>query len=118
MTSDAKTAAIHEWMRTIAILLTPVLVAVIGARIASSSAQRQIDVHLIEIATEILQKEPAKSDRALRGWAVEVIDQYSEVKLTPKLKDLLVDSLRLSIRAEFDSALRADMDSAMRRWMR
>ncbi len=93
---DRPTSSVHEWLRTIAILLTPVVVAYVGARFAAASSEKATNARFIEIATQILQTAPTDSTRPLRAWAVDLIDHYSEVKLGPKLKQLLGDSLRLA----------------------
>jgi hypothetical protein len=105
-------SSLQEWLRTLAVLLTPVAVAFVGARYAASNSERDSAARLIGLAIEVLRAPPSDSARPLRGWAVAVVNRYSEVKLSTSLGNLLRDSLSLTAFIELSPSeqMRAAID--------
>jgi hypothetical protein len=73
----------------LASVLTPVVIAVVGQTFSKAEKEREIGVRYVELATNILRTEPKQSTRALRSWAVSVIDHYSEVPLSKQVRNEL-----------------------------
>lgn len=73
----------------VACVLVPIVTAFIAARYADSSAQREANLRLIEVAVGILQQ-PAKPDAVdIRSWALDVIDAHADVKIPPAAREAL-----------------------------
>jgi hypothetical protein len=62
---------------------------------ASASARRDAGVRLTELAIGILRSPVTPETKGLRGWAVEVVNAYSEVDLPDDVGRALTDSVRL-----------------------
>jgi hypothetical protein len=78
---------------SIAVFL-PIALAASGHWVSLALKERDASVKTIEIAVGILKQIPdpdSPNDAALRYWAMDVIDEYSEVKLPPDARDGLRD---------------------------
>jgi hypothetical protein len=76
----------------IASVLIPIIVAFIGNSYTKAIKDNEIGVRYVELAIKILAEKPDSKpegtkdsnrleNKAVRKWAVEVIDHYSDVKL-------------------------------------
>jgi hypothetical protein len=92
--NEHSTHSAHEWIRTIAVLLTPAA-AIAAVYFAALGTTKTGENRLVELAITILQAPPNDSTRQLRSWATEVIDRYSGVKFSDSLRRQLTDSIRL-----------------------
>jgi len=63
-----------------------------GALLGYYSADRQMDVKMLEIAVGILSKDPTDNIAPAREWAVDVIQNFAEVKLTEEARQSLIDN--------------------------
>jgi hypothetical protein len=81
----------EPWLRAWAKIAMVPLTAVILAGAANYSINNAtVAKDYVGLAVQILQTQPkTESDSALRGWAVNLLDQYSAVKLTAELKQSL-----------------------------
>lgn len=70
----------------IASLAVPVVIAMIGNTYTDAQKSSEVSVRYVELATSILKTPPTESNKALRTWAVEVLDATSPVKLTSQVK--------------------------------
>ena len=77
----------------IASILIPIIVAFIGNSYTKAIKDNEIGVRYVELAIKILAEKPDSNsegtersqgleNKAVRKWAAEVIDHYSEVKLS------------------------------------
>jgi hypothetical protein len=77
----------------ISAVVVPVIVAVLGYRIQSSISDNAIRKDYVQLAINILREAPdTKNDpdtQHLRTWAIDVVDGYSPIPLSPAAKDEL-----------------------------
>ena len=74
----------------LATLAVPVVVAFIGSSFSKAQKHDELSARYVELAIGILRSEPADDTRALRSWAVSVVDHFSEVKLSDKVRNELL----------------------------
>jgi hypothetical protein len=91
--------------KIIAAILIPVMIAYMGNRISESNSRRDAQTHLVELAIEILNKDPngknTAEEKILKDWAIKVVDTYSGVPLPKELKAAIVDNkVKLTTAAE------------------
>lgn len=70
-------------------LAVPIVIALIGNAYTDAQKSSEVSVRYVELATSILKTAPTESNKALRTWAVEVLDATSPVKLTSQVKEEL-----------------------------
>jgi hypothetical protein len=73
-------------------LATALLGGIVGSVLTYWSANREMDVKMVEIALGILAKSPTDPVKPAREWAVDVINQYSAVKLSPQARDAFLEN--------------------------
>lgn len=73
----------------IASLAVPIIVAIVGNSYSNAQKQRDIGARYVEIAAEILRSEPAKESKALRSWAISVVDYFAPIKFSAEATDEL-----------------------------
>jgi hypothetical protein len=102
--------AIEYWLNKIEIIskiLLPVVLLLLGCMLNNSYRakeqqlkqvelnqqfiQKQVELNqkYIEIAVGILNSKPTPETIPLRDWAIDIIDKYSEIKLSKEAKKLL-----------------------------
>ena len=59
-------------------LLIPLAIAVVGNAVSRSIKESENQVKYLEMATSILRESPKPETAALRGWAVDLISNYSK----------------------------------------
>ena len=65
-------------------LLVPVVIAYFGYEINSSIQEKGLQQKYIEIAVGILNSDPLKKENEpLRDWAIDVLEKYSPIKISP-----------------------------------
>jgi hypothetical protein len=52
--------------------------------------EREIDVKMVEIAVGLIRQPPTDNVQPAREWAIEVIDHYSDVKLSAQARATLL----------------------------
>jgi hypothetical protein len=67
----------------LSVVAIPIVVALMGNRIAMSMKNRDVEVRLVELAIGILQT-PSEQREDLHGWARRVVDRYSGVSLSTR----------------------------------
>jgi hypothetical protein len=73
-------------------LATAILGGGIGSYLTYRSANREMDVKMVEIAVGILSQEPKENIAPAREWAVDVIDYYAEVKPSSGARKALINN--------------------------
>lgn len=85
--------------KVIAAIFIPLAVAYLGNQVASSNKQRDTETKFVELATAILNKEPAANqtseNQSLRKWAVDVINKFSGVPMSSETAQALVQTTAL-----------------------
>jgi hypothetical protein len=70
----------------LASVLVPVVLAIVGNSYTSAMKQSENRVKYTELAMNILKEKPSSDTEALRGWAIEVVNQYSGVQMSDRAK--------------------------------
>ena len=74
-----------------ATLATPLIVAILGYSIQGQIASGGLQKEYIQIALAILKEDSTKpSNKALRPWAVELLNENASVKLSSEQKRTLI----------------------------
>jgi hypothetical protein len=74
-----------------AALIIPVVLGVTGYYLSIILKNREAQTKMVELAIDLLKVDPkpTNEDKALRNWAMDVIDKYSEVKLPAEVRSNL-----------------------------
>lgn len=83
-------AVIESIAKIIASVALPIVLLVLGNWYTESQKDKDIGQKYVEIAVGILADAPTEEALELRSWAVEIVNRYSEVKMTSTLADVLV----------------------------
>ena len=70
----------------IATLAVPVVVAYIGNSLSREQKRDEISAKYVELAIEILKTPPHEDTRALRSWAIDVVNHFSQVPISDEVR--------------------------------
>jgi hypothetical protein len=87
--SDEKKKDCWDKAQIITNCFAVVVLGFIGGCIDSTLKRRDSNVKMIEVAVGVLRSKPDETSGELRNWAMDVINQYSEVKITERLREVL-----------------------------
>jgi hypothetical protein len=76
----------------IASVFVPIVLAVVGQAYTSAMKQSENRVKYTELAISILKDKPIPETQDIRGWAINVVNQYSGVPMTSEVKEQLLRS--------------------------
>ena len=76
----------------ISFILIPIVVVLIGNWYTTTLRIRELDVRYVEIAIKILMTEPKKETEAVRLWAVDIINEHSQVKISREARRQILDN--------------------------
>jgi hypothetical protein len=96
-----KFKAISNFMSVIVI---PVVIGVLGHIYSQSLKEREIQVKFVELSLQILKEKPEEANKNIRIWAIDVINQYSEVKLKSQVKKDLIEKVPITTNQIFKSS--------------
>jgi hypothetical protein len=87
-------------LAALAAVAVPLVLLVVGTRIADAVRERKIKAIYVELATSILSEVPDtkrhdEEQRALREWAAQVFDAHSSIKLPVSTRKALVARMPL-----------------------
>lgn len=74
----------------IASVFVPLAVVMIGSWYSSALKESEIQVRYVELAVGILKESPSEEKANMRKWAVDVVNNYSEIKLDGKAQEELL----------------------------
>jgi len=88
----------------IILALVPIVLGFYGSSINKTLKEKEIGVKYIEIATDLLSEKPSSDSKALRDWAIDVIQTYSLVPFSKEaISELRQTALpRKNSHTEFD----------------
>ncbi len=69
--------------------------ALISGHYAYKINDRTIESKYVELAINILSQKPDDEQKPLRKWAVNVVNEYSEVKFSEEVKKNLIEKVSL-----------------------
>ncbi len=75
-----------------AALVIPIAAVWIGNTYSAALKERELQGRFVEIAVDVLRKEPEAGAAPLRRWATQVIDKYAGVPLTQEAQQDLIKS--------------------------
>ena len=77
--------------KIIALIATPVIIAIGTNQINLSIKQQDVKVRMLEIAIDILKTDPQKlsNDPQLRDWAINLLEKNSDVPTPKEARDAL-----------------------------
>jgi len=82
----------------IASLTVPVVVTVVGNSYSKEQKDKEIGVRYVELAVEILRAAPSPDNKALRTWAISVVDHYSVLPLPKEAQaELQFEQLKIQM---------------------
>lgn len=82
----------------IASLTVPVVVAVVGNSYSKEQKDKEIGVRYVELAVEILRAAPSTDNKALRTWAISIVDHYSVLPLPKEAQaELQFEQLKIQV---------------------
>jgi lysozyme family protein len=75
-------------------ILIPIVIVCVGWLLHSQIKTMDVETIMTSLAIDILKEPPVKDleNKKLRTWAVEVINNYSKIKLPEETKDLIIQS--------------------------
>jgi hypothetical protein len=73
----------------LSVCLIPLVLGIYGYIIDETLKEREIKAKYIEIATGILRDKPSEDTLALRTWAIDLVQKYSQVPLTKEAVEVL-----------------------------
>ncbi len=80
----------------IGIIVIPIVLAVVGNQYTETVKDKEVHGKLVELAINILDKEPSKNDNNIRKWATKVIDKYSGVPFGDSTQKDLIEKIPLN----------------------
>jgi hypothetical protein len=93
--SGSRWQAMNAISGLLAAVCIPVVLALVGQYYTSALKEREIQGHFVELALSILKEPPRPEARAVRLWALKVVDKYSGVPLSDSARSELADSVSL-----------------------
>ncbi|MEL7273975.1 MAG: hypothetical protein AAGK33_11125 [Pseudomonadota bacterium] len=86
-----------NWTTIVASGAIAMLISFSGSVLSYQNKDKELDIKLLNVALGILREDPDVSEIAsVRGWAVDVINDVSEIQIPPNMKAELL-SKRLAI---------------------
>ena len=78
-----------ELAKTLAAIAVPIVIAVVGNEYNATIKDSENRVRYVELAVATLRAEPSPESKALREWAIELLDSQAPVKLTKAAREEL-----------------------------
>jgi hypothetical protein len=83
----------------IAALLIPLVIAIVGHSVNSSIKQNELSLQYVQLAIGVLNQKPTTETKNLRLWAIDVVNNYSSVKLSRETVGELQSTVLRSVAA-------------------
>ncbi len=77
-------------------VIIPVVLLIVGNNYSTAIKERELQGQFVQLAVAILREEPTQETRSLRGWATDVIDEFSGVELPKQARQDLIENLSLT----------------------
>ncbi|UCH47230.1 MAG: hypothetical protein JSU95_14190 [Betaproteobacteria bacterium] len=79
----------------LATVVIPLAIALSGHWYGQLQKDKELQLKYIELSLKILSDEPTDTNQAVRGWAIDTINQYAEIKIDSDTREqLLREQLR------------------------
>lgn len=90
-----------KWVKVLGpLIVVPMVLAWVVNLWSDHQKEREIEARFVELAVRILEAEPRPETKALREWAILVLDRYSRVRFSEEARRTL--SERQSLPPLFD----------------
>lgn len=79
--------------KVFALVATPMVVAIVGAAVTYYTKGDEVSLEYVRLATDILRSDPKPDDpkeKALRGWAVDLLNDHSTVNIEGDAREALI----------------------------
>lgn len=76
----------------IASVFIPLAVVLIGNWYSSALKESEIQVRYVELAVEILKENPSDKKTNMRRWAVDLVNNYSEIQIDKQAREELLNT--------------------------
>jgi len=119
MNEESKAQKFQYIATGISVMLVPLIIGYYGNQLQVRMQEKELNVNkiklqiekennqnllskeFIKIALNILKEKPSKNNQDVRSWAVEIINNYSKIKLDQKMKDTLIKDIPLNMQENF-----------------
>lgn len=82
---------------TAGIIIIPFVIAIMGNLFAQSIKDREIQGKYVELSLQILKDKPSEDNKNIRQWAIDVVNKYSGVMLTPEAAQDLKNKIPITM---------------------
>ncbi len=83
---------------TISIIIIPLVIAFLGNVYSKSIKEKEIQGKFVELSIQILKEKPTNENVNIRKWAINVINEYSGVKLDNEAEKDLIEKIPLTVK--------------------
>lgn len=109
-----------ETFRNIALgmagVISSVMIPVVGLALSNRDKDRELARQYVALGVDILQKVPESKEDPVRAWAIEVVNHYSDIKLSDQAQAALSEEpIFTSLTKITDERLKSLTDSAFSR---
>lgn len=71
-------------------LVASVAIPLLGLYYTNQQKDRELGKNFIELGINILSEKPIPETKPLRGWAIDLVNQYAEVKIPEPVRQALL----------------------------
>lgn len=80
---------IQSWATSISLILIPLVLGYMANSYQEEMSRQKLNSEYIALAINILKEPPKSETKEIRGWAIDIIDHYSEVKISKPIRENL-----------------------------
>jgi hypothetical protein len=91
-----KLESIKTIANIIGILAIPIVSLIIGNNYTQAIKEREIQGKFVELAVNILNNVPTEDNKNIRNWSIDVINEYSGVKINKETRTELINKIQIS----------------------
>ncbi|MDP2850672.1 MAG: hypothetical protein Q8O20_06315 [Sulfuricurvum sp.] len=81
----------QSWATTASLILIPLVLGYMANSYQAEMSRQKLNSDYVALAINILKEDPTQKNKALRIWAINIIDNYSEVKLNLGAREGLIE---------------------------
>ena len=81
MKEESKWDGLKAISNFLASVLIPLVILIGSNSFSKAIKEKEMRLSYVKMAVNILQQEPDEENAAIRNWAIEIINKYSEVKM-------------------------------------
>lgn len=81
-----------NWLKLIEKIILPLALGGVGWYYTNTTKAIENEAKYVELAVGILSEQPTKENQEMRRWAIEIINEYSGIKMSDSTKESFLDS--------------------------